>query len=971
MAVDIPGLSLSILRQQTSVRAGLPLLVSGRFTAFGLGVPAFIRVSLEGPSYDPQIRSFDTFSSPFSGDYTVNVIAEKDGRYSVYAQAFPPPIIPTGPPFPDPILLLPPMAESTRPPLVVGFPFDGGVDALMPDGTSQRLTAPPMQPIEFRPLITVGAPGVTITMPGVGAVPMPALPWYPAVPAPPAPPVAPPVEARAAIDDILFSPPEINPGMEATGVMAWRNTGDAPQLFDIVFYLVSPVGVRYGPLQVNLEVSAHPQVPTAQNLRLSTEGMPSGFYSVVGEIYDITTGALIAARTLPNRLSIREIAPPVVPVPPPPVVPVPPPPVVPVTPAILGTPQLNLPTQVTVGDVWAGSVSLPTFGDVPFFGEASLVLLDPTGAEQIIAQGGRTLQPGEILQIPVNFDTTGFAAGDYTILLRVFDQMGSQIAEFPMGFLSMLEAIAPPVPPIPTIPTLPTADMFGTPSINLPTEVEIGEIWQGGVNIPTYAPPALMALPSLPSFPVNIGLQLQNPAGQLFDIGSWSPTFVPGQPINLPISFDTGLLPEPGMHNVVMGITDLQGNELFSNVIGFLDVLPLLAPPVPGLSEFPAIEINLGPSQVEVGQELAIPITYTHIGIAESVLLRASIGDLRAGIFDEVWHAEITVSVPVDASPTPRTETISVPITPKFMAAGLYTVEAKINHWRPRVLARLPNIVQVMGVPAVPVPPTPPPPPVPPAPPVAPSRFTSITVNLAPRRYQIGDTVTVPVTYIHVGRAQNVTLYAAVGQRRLGAFDEILHAEKSVSVPLDESPTPRSDQIRIPITPAISPGTYHVYAKIVGYPPSIIPLVTSVTVQNVVEVIGVPAPPPVPPPPVPPPLPPAEFSNVSVSYPTAPVRIGGSVSLQVSFVHSGQGESEWLYAAIGNDGIFGFDEILNSRRAITVPDEAQPTFHSEIINIPVTTAIRPGTYDVYAKIGLGVRPRAISTTTHDVIRITS
>jgi len=73
LAINIPGLSLSILRQQTTVQAGLPLLISGRFTAFGLGVPTFIRVFLEGPSYDPQLRSFDTFASlipshpPFPG----------------------------------------------------------------------------------------------------------------------------------------------------------------------------------------------------------------------------------------------------------------------------------------------------------------------------------------------------------------------------------------------------------------------------------------------------------------------------------------------------------------------------------------------------------------------------------------------------------------------------------------------------------------------------------------------------------------------------------------------------------------------------------------------------------------------------------------------------------------------------------------------------------------------------------------
>ena len=129
MAISIPGLSLSIMRQETTVGRGRPLLVSGRFTALGLGMPALIRVYLEGPSYDPQVRSFDTFASPFTGDYSTSIIAEKDGRYTVYSQAFPPPLIPMGPPFPEAILLAPPMAESTRPPLAVGVPVEG---ALMP-----------------------------------------------------------------------------------------------------------------------------------------------------------------------------------------------------------------------------------------------------------------------------------------------------------------------------------------------------------------------------------------------------------------------------------------------------------------------------------------------------------------------------------------------------------------------------------------------------------------------------------------------------------------------------------------------------------------------------------------------------------------------------------------------------------------------------------------------------------------------
>ena len=590
MAINIPGLSLSILRQQTTVQSGLPLLVSGRFTAFGIGMPAYIRVFLEGPSYDPQIRSFDTFSSPFSGDYSVNVIAEKDGSYNVYAQAMPPPLLPTGPPLPEAILLLPAIAESTHPPLAVGFPFDGGVEALLPDGSRQRIDAPAMQPIEFRPLITVGAPSVFISGLGEGAAPVAAIPWYPTAPEAPWAPPGVPTYARAVVDDLLFSPSLINPGMEATGVMAWRNTGEAPTQFDSVFYLISPEGVRYGPLQVNQNVSANPQIPATQNLRLSTEGLPSGVYSVVAEIYDSATGAFVASRSLPSRLEIREIAAPV-----PPVIP---PPVIPVTPTldILGTPSLYLPGQVQVGDVWAGSVSLPTFSTVPIFIDSRLLLRDAQGYEYIVAQGGRTLYPAESLQVPVNLDTSGFPVGSYTILLRAFDQAGNMIAEFPMGALSMIAAALPeipvpvlPPPIVPEAPTLPTYDMFSTtPSVYLPSELEIGEIWQGNITIPTMVPAALQAFPSLPAYPVNIGLKLQSPIGQMFDVGSWQPSFTPGQNINLPVNFDTSALTEQGINNLILNISDLQGNPLFSKVIGSLRSL---MPAIPELPEIPEVPV--------------------------------------------------------------------------------------------------------------------------------------------------------------------------------------------------------------------------------------------------------------------------------------------------------------------------------------------------------------------------------------------
>lgn len=1075
MAVNIPGLSLSVLRQQTSIKTGLPLLVSGRFTAFGMGVPAFIRVFLEGPSYDPQVRSFDTFASPFSGDYSVNVIAEKDGQYNVYAQAFPPPIVPTGPPFPDAILLLPAMAESTHPPLVVGTPFDGGVSALLPDGTTQQLTSPPLQPIEFRPSISLGAPSVYIS--GLGeAAPVAGIPYFPELPgAPAAPAPTAPTFAQAAIDSVFFSPSQINPGMEATGVAGWRNTSDSPALFDLVFYLISPQGVRYGPLQVNQDITANPQVPQTRNIRLGTGNLPSGVYSVGVEIYDSATGALVAAQTLPSRLEILEVAAPVIPTPPPPEVPA-----VPTT-DIIGTPSLNLPRQLNVGDVWSGTFNVPTRGTVNYFAEAHLVLMDAVGSQYTVAQGGRTLLPGETLQVPVNYDTTGFPAGNYNLFIMVYDQAGQLIAQFPMGALSLIEAAVPelPTPPAPTIPTIPeaptypTADMFRAPSVNLPSQVEIGDLWAGNVSIPTQLPSALQGLPSLPIYPVNTRLQLQNPIGQLFTVGQYQPSFQPGQTINLPVNFDTSMLPREGVHNLILDITDPAGNTLFSNVIGALSALMPAAPPeiptppgVPTPSKFTDMVVNLGTTQVEVGGSVRIPFTYTHVGAAEVVVLRAAIGDARVAIlggFDEVWYADKTVSVPAHAVPTPISDSITVQITPKLADVGIYSVYAKVDGGIPRVISPiLTNIVEVTAPPA-------PAPTLPRAdiadfdfnlitlgpfdpgatasliatgrykgrsqggrltvelgtgiigtffsqftlaqipvtfnesydwqnfsfranfnipdnvelgrtyniratietfteptketdtdygvieikagPTYPPSEFSNVQLALGYTVVDPGDLLEVTVRYSHIGQRDTARVYAALGKAfTTFGFDEMSHAETNQAVPDDSIIRTRQATVSIPIPSTLAPGAYDIYAKVDGEQSS--PVVGQVYVAQVA------------------PLPASEFSNVTVAYPTTPTRIGGRVALTVGFNHIGEGESEWLYASIGNDGVFGFDEILSARRAITVPGERSSTRHEETITIPITTAINPGTYDVYAKIGIGLRPRAISPTTRNVIRIT-
>ena len=71
-----------------------------------------------------------------------------------------------------------------------------------------------------------------------------------------------------------------------------------------------------------------------------------------------------------------------------------------------------------------------------------------------------------------------------------------------------------------------------------------------------------------------------------------------------------------------------------------------------------------------------------------------------------------------------------------------------------------------------------------------------------------------------------------------------------------------------------------------------------------------------------------------------------------------------LYAAIGNDGWAGFNEILHGSKTINIPEDAGWQYHEGYVDISITSAISPGFYDLYAKIA-GV----ISPTLHDVVEV--
>jgi hypothetical protein len=115
-----------------------------------------------------------------------------------------------------------------------------------------------------------------------------------------------------------------------------------------------------------------------------------------------------------------------------------------------------------------------------------------------------------------------------------------------------------------------------------------------------------------------------------------------------------------------------------------------------------------------------------------------------------------------------------------------------------------------------------------------PSQYGLLLVPLASVQVKPGDKLRITCRYSHIGKAENQTLYAAIGNSGWAGFDEVLHGSKTISVPEDTSWNYREDYVDISITTAISAGVYDLYAKIGGT----IPEVISPTLNDVVEVMA-------------------------------------------------------------------------------------------------------------------------------------
>ena len=113
---------------------------------------------------------------------------------------------------------------------------------------------------------------------------------------------------------------------------------------------------------------------------------------------------------------------------------------------------------------------------------------------------------------------------------------------------------------------------------------------------------------------------------------------------------------------------------------------------------------------------------------------------------------------------------------------------------------------------------------------------------------------------------------------------------------------------------------------------------------------------------------PSQYGLLLLPLANVQVKAGDSLRITCRYSHLGKAESQTLYAAIGNSGWAGFDEVLHASKTISVPEDASWNYREDYVDVNITTALSAGVYDLYAKIG-GTIAKVISPTLLDVVEM--
>ena len=81
------------------------------------------------------------------------------------------------------------------------------------------------------------------------------------------------------------------------------------------------------------------------------------------------------------------------------------------------------------------------------------------------------------------------------------------------------------------------------------------------------------------------------------------------------------------------------------------------------------------------------------------------------------------------------------------------------------------------------------------------------------------------------------------------------------------------------------------------------------------------------------------------------VMAGDTVRVRATIDYRGPAISDSFYGAIGKRGLISFDEIIYGSNPVSFPQSFDWVRYELTVDIPVTTAISPGTnYDLYVKL---------------------
>jgi hypothetical protein len=373
------------------------------------------------------------------------------------------------------------------------------------------------------------------------------------------------------------------------------------------------------------------------------------------------------------------------------------------------------------------------------------------------------------------------------------------------------------------------------------------------------------------------------------------------------------------------------GNDLISSA--YEDIVVISGSSVPD-SQARNLVITGYNAVVDPGAYCTLQVSFEYKGPSAALTLKGRIGNDGIWGFDVILDSSKGISVPESLDWKTITASISI-----YIGAGIspedspydlkaYLTGTNIDIYSPT----LADVLTVTGEDPVPD-----------------SEFRNLEVTGYTSPVNIGGACVIKVRYQYRGPAVSKTLYAAIGNNGFWGFDEILAASKTINIAQALDWEELEATVSITITDSLDPddGPYDVYAKLTGAANDI----ESPALEDVIAVNGA--------------SPDPQYRNLSVLEVTSPIGIGGTCWVKCQYEYIGPKATQEIYAAIGNDGAWGFDEILHVSGSVDLPACPAWQIITSELAIEITGEIDPADspYDVYFKVAGVVSPTATDVLT--------